>query len=76
MNWIALAELGLAVMVTQTDLFNRLLDTTPLKVGQFGLALGAAVPAPGAVGDRQADRATTGSGRVAKRHRRASGVTG
>ena len=43
MNWIALAELGLAVMVTQTDLFNRLLDTTPLKVGQFGLALGAAV---------------------------------
>ena len=43
MNWIALAELGLAVMVTQIDLFNRLLDTTPLKVGQFGLALGAAV---------------------------------
>ena len=43
MNWIALAELALAVMVTQMDLFNRLLDTTPLKVGQFGLALAAAV---------------------------------
>ena len=43
MNWIALAELALAVMVTQMDLFNRLLDTTPLKGGQFGLALAAAV---------------------------------
>ena len=43
MNWIALAELALAVMVTQMDLFNRLLDTTPLRVGQFGLALAAAV---------------------------------
>ena len=43
MNWTALAELALAVMVTQMDLFNRLLDTTPLRVGQFGLALAAAV---------------------------------
>lgn len=43
MNWIALVEIALAVMVTQMDLFNRLLDTTPLKVGQFGLALAAAV---------------------------------
>ncbi len=43
MNWIALAELGLAVMVTQLDLFNRLLDTVPLKAGQFGLALASAV---------------------------------
>ncbi|MGN6170503.1 MAG: cation-translocating P-type ATPase C-terminal domain-containing protein, partial [Solirubrobacteraceae bacterium] len=43
MNWIALAEIALAVMVTQMDLFNRLLDTTPLKAGQFGLALGTAV---------------------------------
>jgi Ca2+-transporting ATPase len=43
MNWIALVEVALAVMVTQMDLFNRLLDTTPLKVGQFGLALAAAV---------------------------------
>jgi P-type Ca2+ transporter type 2C len=43
MNWIALAELALAVMVTQLDLFNRLLDTVPLKAPQFGLALAAAV---------------------------------
>ena len=42
-NWTAVAELALAVMVTQMDLFNRLLDTTPLKKGQFGLALAAAV---------------------------------
>jgi len=42
MNWIALAEVALAVMVTQMDLFNRLLDTAPLKAGQFGLALASA----------------------------------
>jgi len=33
----------LPVMVTQMDLFNRLLDTTPLKARQFGLPLAAAV---------------------------------
>jgi P-type Ca2+ transporter type 2C len=43
MNWTAAAELALAVMVTPMDLFNRLLDTTPLRAGQFGLALAAAV---------------------------------
>jgi Ca2+-transporting ATPase len=43
MNWVALAEVALAVLVTQMDVFNRLLDTTPLKAGQFGLALAAAV---------------------------------
>jgi Ca2+-transporting ATPase len=43
MNWIAVAELALAVMVTQMDLFNRLLDTVPLRAGQFGLALASAV---------------------------------
>jgi Ca2+-transporting ATPase len=43
MNWTALAELALAVMITQMDLFNRLLKTTPLKAPQFGLALGSAV---------------------------------
>jgi Ca2+-transporting ATPase len=43
MNWTALAELVLAVMVTQMDLFNRLLKTTPLTAPQFGLALAAAV---------------------------------
>lgn len=42
-NWTAAAEVALAVMVTQMDLFNRLLGTTPLKAGQFGLALAAAV---------------------------------
>ncbi len=43
MNWRALAEIALAVMVTQMDLFNRLLGTVALKAGQFGLALTAAV---------------------------------
>jgi P-type Ca2+ transporter type 2C len=43
MNWTAIAELALAVMITQMDLFNRLLGTTPLKAPQFGLAVGAAV---------------------------------
>ena len=43
MNWIALVELALVVMITQMDLFNRLLDTVPLRAGQFGLALAAAV---------------------------------
>ena len=43
MNWTALAELALAVMITQMDLFNRLLGTTPLTAPQFGLALASAV---------------------------------
>ena len=43
MNWTAVVEIALAVMVTQMDLFNRLLDTAPLRSGQFGLALAAAV---------------------------------
>jgi Ca2+-transporting ATPase len=43
MNWTAIAEIALAVMITQMDLFNRLLKTEPLKAGQFGLALAAAV---------------------------------
>jgi P-type Ca2+ transporter type 2C len=43
MNWTAVVELALAVMVTQMDLFNRLLDTKPLKAPQFGLALASAV---------------------------------
>src|SRR5262249_43255177 len=42
-NWTAAAEIALAVMVTQMDLFNRLLDTVPLAAGQVGLALSAAV---------------------------------
>jgi Ca2+-transporting ATPase len=43
MNWTAIAEIALAVMITQMDLFNRLLKTEPLKAGQFGLAFAAAV---------------------------------
>ena len=43
MNWTAVAELALAVAVTQMDLFNRLLGTTPLNSRQFGLALAAAL---------------------------------
>jgi Ca2+-transporting ATPase len=43
MNWTAAAELALAVMITQLDLFNRLLKTTPLTSPQFGLAVGSAV---------------------------------
>jgi Ca2+-transporting ATPase len=43
MNWTAVAELALAVMITQMDLFNRLLHTSPLKAPQFGLAVGSAV---------------------------------
>jgi P-type Ca2+ transporter type 2C len=43
MNWTAVAELALAVMVTQMDLFNRLLGTTRLKAPQFGLAVASAV---------------------------------
>jgi Ca2+-transporting ATPase len=43
MNWIALGEAALTVMVTQMDLFNRLLNTVPVKIGQFGLAFASAV---------------------------------
>jgi P-type Ca2+ transporter type 2C len=43
MNWAVLGEFGLAVLVTQTDVFNRLLDTTPITLGQFGWALVPAV---------------------------------
>jgi Ca2+-transporting ATPase len=43
MNWIAVVEVALAVMITQMDLFNRLLGTRPLTRGEFGLALASAV---------------------------------
>ncbi|MEU6674402.1 HAD-IC family P-type ATPase [Streptomyces sp. NPDC046925] len=39
LNWTVFGEFALAVLVTQTDAFNRLLDTTPLSIGQFGWAL-------------------------------------
>ena len=39
MNWAMLGEFILAVLVTQMDAFNRLLDTTQINVRQFGWAL-------------------------------------
>ncbi|MFD8305954.1 cation-translocating P-type ATPase [Streptomyces sp. NPDC059690] len=39
MNRAVFGEFLLAVLATQTDVFNRLLGTTPLTVGQFGWAL-------------------------------------
>ncbi|MFJ8160260.1 cation-translocating P-type ATPase [Streptomyces sp. NPDC096136] len=43
MNWVALAQFVLAVMVTQLDGFRRLLGTTDIDARQFGWALLAAV---------------------------------
>jgi len=43
LNLTALAEIVLAVAITQMDGFNRLLDTRPLTAGQFGLAVASAV---------------------------------
>src|SRR4051794_19211693 len=39
LNLTALGEFVLAVAATQTDVFNRLLDTVPLESGQFAWAL-------------------------------------
>jgi Ca2+-transporting ATPase len=39
MNRAVLVEFVLAVLVTQMDVFNRLLGTTPITLGQFGWAL-------------------------------------
>jgi Ca2+-transporting ATPase len=43
LTFTALAEIVLAVLVTQMDAMRRLLGTRPLTAGQFGLALLAAV---------------------------------
>ncbi len=43
MNWTLLVEFVLAVLVTQMDVFHRLLDTTPITLAQFGWALVPAV---------------------------------
>jgi hypothetical protein len=37
------SSIGMAAMVTQTDLFNRLLGTVPITAPQFRLAFAAAV---------------------------------
>jgi Ca2+-transporting ATPase len=42
MNRIALIELALAIVITQMDLFNRLLGTVPLHHGQTLVAIAAA----------------------------------
>ncbi|MFI1762749.1 cation-translocating P-type ATPase [Streptomyces sp. NPDC020800] len=39
MNWVAFAQLALAVMVTQLDGFRRILGTTEINARQFGWAL-------------------------------------
>jgi P-type Ca2+ transporter type 2C len=39
MNWAMLGEFVLAVLVTQMDVFHRLLGTTQLNLRQFGWAL-------------------------------------
>jgi Ca2+-transporting ATPase len=39
MNWVALGEFVLAVLVTQLDGFRRLLGTTELNMQQFAWAL-------------------------------------
>lgn len=43
MNWAALGEFVHAVLVTQTDVFHRLLGTTNITVAQFFRALVPAV---------------------------------
>ena len=43
MNWVMLGEFVLAVLVTQMDLFNRLLGTTQLNLRQFAWALVPAI---------------------------------
>ncbi|WTZ79912.1 HAD-IC family P-type ATPase [Streptomyces sp. NBC_01384] len=43
MNWVALAQFVLAVLVTQMDGFRRILDTTEINLRQFGWALLSAV---------------------------------
>ncbi|MEN1886843.1 cation-translocating P-type ATPase C-terminal domain-containing protein [Streptomyces mirabilis] len=39
MNWVALAQFALAVLVTQLDGFRRILGTTQINARQFGWAL-------------------------------------
>ncbi|MGW8971946.1 cation-translocating P-type ATPase [Streptomyces platensis] len=43
MNWVALAQFVLAVLVTQLDGFRRILGTTEINMRQFGWALLSAV---------------------------------
>ena len=58
MNWAMLGEFVLAVLVTQMDVFNRLLGTVQLNLREFGWALLPADRPAAAVGTRQVHRAT------------------
>jgi len=69
MNWTLLAEFGLTVLVTQMDVFNRLLDTTPITLAQFGWAL---VPALALLVLWEVGKAAVR--RVDARHRRSAGA--
>ncbi len=59
LNWAALGEFVLAVLVTQSDVFNRLLGTTQLDLREFGWALVPPVALLVAVGTRQVRRPKT-----------------
>ncbi len=43
MNWAMLGEFVLAVLVTQMDVFHRLLGTTQINLREFGWALMPAI---------------------------------
>jgi Ca2+-transporting ATPase len=43
MNWAMLGEFALAVLVSQMDVFHRLLGTTDLNLREFGWALVPAI---------------------------------
>ena len=72
MNWAVVGEFVLAVLVTQMDVFNRLLGTTQLNLRQFAWALRARDRAAAAVGTGQAHRPAGHSG-CSRQHRSSSG---
>ena len=53
MNWAMLGEFVLAVLVTQMDVFNRLLGTAQLNLRQFALGARPGHRPAAAVGTRQ-----------------------
>ena len=56
MNWTLLAEFVLSVLVTQMDVFNRLLDTTPINLAAVRVGAGAGPDAAGRLGGGQGRR--------------------
>ena len=52
MNWIALAEIAGAFLITQSDFLRGLLGTTQLNAQQWGLALARGGGAGARVGAR------------------------